>query len=140
MVDLCTSNSNMVHHPISSDFQFIRQWLMVQDGDASDPEKEAKSARTLTGRCWMAEGFPMSLRQLLPILDIVGTANKHLARVAKFMQKYGDMELFPVKLQVLTQALSCLCRDVLHTLQPGIRILLAHDLCHISHRCAVSAA
>lgn len=50
----------------------------------------------------------MSLRQLLPILDIVGTANKHLARVAKFMQKYGDMELFPVKLQVLTRALSCL--------------------------------
>lgn len=42
----------------------------------------------------------MSLRQLLPILNIVGTANKHLARVAKFMQKYGDMELFPVKLQV----------------------------------------
>ena len=54
----------------------------------------------LTGRCWMAEGFPMSLRQLLPILDIIGTANKHLARVAKFMQKYADMELFPVKLQV----------------------------------------
>ena len=42
----------------------------------------------------------MSLRQLLPILDIIGTANKHLARVAKFMQKYADMELFPVKLQV----------------------------------------
>lgn len=64
------------------------------------PEKDGKAGRVLTGRCWMAEGFPMSLRQLLPILDIVGTANKHLARVAKFMQKYGSMELFPVKLQV----------------------------------------
>ncbi len=59
----------------------------------------------------------MSLRQLLPILDIVGTANKHLARVAKFMQKYGDMELFPVKLQVLTHALSCNLRHVLHERQ-----------------------
>lgn len=39
-----------------------------------DLEKDAKAARTLTGCCWMAEGFPMSLRQLLPILGIVGTA------------------------------------------------------------------
>ena len=79
---------------------------MLQDYDDADPEKDAKAARTLTGRCWMAEGFPMSLRQLLPILGIVGTANKHLARVAKFLQKYGDMELFPVKLQVSLAGLS----------------------------------
>ena len=67
----------------------------------------------------------MSLRQLLPILDIVGTANKHLARVAKFMQKYGDMELFPVKLQVLTQALSCLPRGFPH--HDGISSVLASE-------------
>ena len=48
----------------------------------------------------MAENFPMSLRQLLPILDIVGAANKHLARAGKFLQKYGNMDLFPVKMQV----------------------------------------
>jgi hypothetical protein len=54
----------------------------------------------LTSRCWMAENFPMSLRQLLPILDVVGTANKHMARVGKFLQKYGNMDLFPVKVQV----------------------------------------
>ena len=48
----------------------------------------------------MAADFPMSLRQLIPILDIVGYTNKHLARVGKFMHKYGDLELFPVKLQV----------------------------------------
>ena len=41
----------------------------------------------------------MSLSQLLPVLDVVGNANKHLARVGKFLQKYGDMALFPVKLQ-----------------------------------------
>ena len=71
-----------------------------QDEAIDTAEERGKAARVLTGRCWMAEGFPMSLRQLLPILDIIGTANKHLARVAKFMQKYADMELFPVKLQV----------------------------------------
>ncbi|CAL8467988.1 g7526 [Coccomyxa elongata] len=63
-------------------------------------EAAAKGVRTYTGRCWMAENFPMSLRQLLPILDIVGTANKHLARAGKFLQKYGNMDLFPVKMQV----------------------------------------
>lgn len=55
--------------------------------------------RTLTSRCWMAENFPMSLRQLLPVLDVVGNANKHMARVGKFLQKYGNMDLFPVKVQ-----------------------------------------
>ena len=42
----------------------------------------------------------MSLRQLLPVMDVIGHANKHLARVSKFLNKYGDMELFPVKFQV----------------------------------------
>ena len=63
-------------------------------------KKKPKQARRLTGRCWMAEDFPMSLKQLLPILDVIGNANKHIARVGKFLQKYGDMSLFPVKLQV----------------------------------------
>ncbi len=32
-------------------------------------------------KCWMAESFPLSMEQLLPILDVVGYANKHLKRV-----------------------------------------------------------
>jgi len=48
----------------------------------------------------MAEEFPMSLTQLLPVLEVISNANKHIGRVAKFLQKYGDMSLFPVKLQV----------------------------------------
>ena len=48
----------------------------------------------------MADKFPMSLRQLIPVLDVIGRANKYLARVGKFLQKYGEMDLFPVKLQV----------------------------------------
>lgn len=42
----------------------------------------------------------MSLTQLLPVLEVIGNANKHIARVAKFLTKYGHMSLFPVKLQV----------------------------------------
>ena len=48
----------------------------------------------------MATKFPMSLRQLLPVMDVIGHANKHLAKVSKFLNKYGDMDLFPVKFQV----------------------------------------
>ena len=62
--------------------------------------KKARQGKRLTGRCWMADKFPMSLRQLIPVLDVIGRANKYLARVGKFLQKYGDMDLFPVKLQV----------------------------------------
>jgi hypothetical protein len=29
----------------------------------------------------MAQSFPMSLAQLLPLLDVIGNANKHMAKV-----------------------------------------------------------
>ncbi|GLC40853.1 hypothetical protein PLESTB_000015800 [Pleodorina starrii] len=60
----------------------------------------AKRSRKISGRCWMAESFPLSLKQLLPLLEVVGTANKVFAKVARFMQKYGDLAMFPVKVQV----------------------------------------
>eukprot|EP00891_Asterochloris_glomerata_P003431 jgi/Astpho2/3431/Aster-07031 len=70
--------------------------------DAAQPKKggKAKGGRKITGKCWMAEDFPMSLKQLLPLMEVVGEANKHLARISKFMAKYGNMALFPVKVQV----------------------------------------
>ena len=67
---------------------------------SEDAGKKKAKARRMTGKCWMAENFPISLTQLLPILEVVGNANKHIARVGKFLHKYGDMSLFPVKLQV----------------------------------------
>ena len=74
---------------------------ILQKGAPDADKKKPKNARRMTGKCWMAEDFPMSLTQLLPVLEVIGTANKHIARVAKFLHKYGDMSLFPVKLQVL---------------------------------------
>lgn len=76
------------------------QHIGVQAVDEIDgKKKKPKQARRLTGKCWMAEDFPMSLKQLLPLLEVIGNANKHIARVGKFLQKYGDLSLFPVKLQ-----------------------------------------
>ncbi|DBA81584.1 TPA: hypothetical protein ACH3X1_007353 [Trebouxia sp. C0004] len=63
-------------------------------------EEVKKKGRKISAKCWMATKFPMSLRQLLPVMDVIGHANKHLARVSKFLNKYGDMDLFPVKFQV----------------------------------------
>ena len=75
--------------------------MLQGEASSGKSKKSPKQPRKLSGRCWMAANFPMSLQQLIPILDIVGHTNKHLARVGKFMHKYGDMELFPVKLQVI---------------------------------------
>lgn len=41
----------------------------------------SSSGRVLRARCWMAQDFPMSLQQLLPLLDVIGNANKHMAKV-----------------------------------------------------------
>ena len=35
----------------------------------------------------MAAGFPMTLSQLLPLLDVIGAANKQLGKAAGFMRK-----------------------------------------------------
>ncbi|EFJ45875.1 hypothetical protein VOLCADRAFT_93717 [Volvox carteri f. nagariensis] len=63
-------------------------------GNSTRASATAKKSRKFTGRCWMAESFPLSLKQ------VVGTANKAFAKVARFMEKYGDLDMFPVKVQV----------------------------------------
>lgn len=58
------------------------------------------AAREVKGECWMARDFPMTLRQLLPLLDAVGGANKHIAAAAGFIAQYKDQSLFPIKIKV----------------------------------------
>ena len=74
--------------------------LQIGDVDEDEEAKKKKQPRKITAKCWMAENFPMSLKNLLPVLEVIGNANKHLARVGNFLQKYGNKDLFPVKLQV----------------------------------------
>lgn len=59
---------------------------MDADPAVAAAEKAARheskgKGRKLTARCWMAQDFPMSLQQLLPVLDVISHANKHVAKV-----------------------------------------------------------
>ncbi|KAL3142410.1 hypothetical protein ABBQ38_002745 [Trebouxia sp. C0009 RCD-2024] len=74
--------------------------VKVSPRTPSKPDDMKKRGRKISAKCWMATKFPMSLRQLLPVMDVIGHANKHLAKVTKFLRKYGDMELFPVRFQI----------------------------------------
>jgi hypothetical protein len=60
----------------------------------------ASEAREIKGICWMAKDFPMSLRELLPLLEAVGGANKHIAAAAGFIGAYRTQNLFPVRIKV----------------------------------------
>lgn len=48
---------------------------------AAGASSSSGAGRVLKARCWMAQDFPMSLQQLLPLLDVIGNANKHMAKV-----------------------------------------------------------
>ena len=42
----------------------------------------------------------MSFQQLLPLLEAVGQANKHVAKAASFLRAHADTSVFPVRVQV----------------------------------------
>jgi hypothetical protein len=64
-----------------------KKWGKKAGSSSSKGGKEGAAAaaegggRVLRARCWMAQDFPMSLAQLLPLLDVIGNANKHMAKV-----------------------------------------------------------
>ncbi len=71
---------------------------------AAEPSASAsaskKEAREVRGQVWMARNHPMSLKHLLPLLEAVGGANKHIAAAATFIDQFRDHSLFPVKIKV----------------------------------------
>ena len=68
----------------------------VESSGGGKPE----TAREVTGCVWMATNFPLSLRQLLPLLEAVGAANKHIAAAAGFIAQKNSGSMFPVKFKV----------------------------------------
>lgn len=71
------------------------------NGGAATPPNRPRKPRRITAKCWMADDFPLSTRQLLPILDLLSPANKTIGRVVRFLQENDDQQLlFPVKVQV----------------------------------------
>lgn len=69
-------------------------------GGGSKKKKKAGGGRVLRARLWMAQGFPMRLSELVPLLDVIGSANKQISKVGRFMRRYAGLDLFPVKIQV----------------------------------------
>ena len=69
---------------------------------AAKREKAPPKPRKVSARCWLADGFPVSVEALNPILDIASRANKHLKK-AKAVFAYWEKEQsgrFPVKVTV----------------------------------------
>ena len=48
----------------------------------------------------MAEGHPLSVRALFPLLDVCAAVNKHLAKARRFLSRWADVDACPVRLQV----------------------------------------
>mgnify|MGYP001958052763 FL=1 len=67
-------------------------------------KKEGKDEkpRRVTARCWLADEFPMSVDDLLPILDVMSHANKHLNKANRLIQYWRKDHgaSFPVKVLV----------------------------------------
>ena len=87
--------------PQSRQRQRTRPGLASQPPRQRSPSRKGKAGgRTLRARLWMASGFPMRLSELVPLLGVVGAANKQIARVGRFMARYSGLDLFPVRIQV----------------------------------------
>lgn len=74
--------------------------IIAQARDSTATSQTLAQAREIKGVCWMAKDYPISLRQLLPLLEAVGGANKHIAAAAGFIAAYRNDSLFPVKIKV----------------------------------------
>ena len=58
------------------------------------------TARRVRGACWMAQHHPLTLKQLIPLMEATGAANKTISAAASFLSMYNDQSLFPVKVRV----------------------------------------
>ena len=65
-------------------------------------EKEPPKPRRVTARCWLAEGFPVRVEDVSPILDIAARANKHLKKAKRVVEYWRGAHAgtFPVKVTV----------------------------------------
>ena len=69
---------------------------------AARAEKEVPKPRRVTARCWLAEGFPVRVEDVSPILDIASRANKHLKKAKRVVEYWRGAHAgkFPVKVTV----------------------------------------
>jgi hypothetical protein len=67
------------------------------------PPRKAKphhsKAQRFSSRCWLARRFPITLAQIIPLLEVVAAGNKHFAQAAAFLRTFKSNEYFPVRIQ-----------------------------------------
>ena len=65
-------------------------------------EGKDEKPRRVTARCWLAHEFPMTVDDMLPILDVMSHANKHLNKANRLIQYWRADHggAFPVKVTV----------------------------------------
>ena len=64
-----------------------------------DPlSKTATKGRSVSAKMWMSPSFPLSLKQLLPLLEVIGSANESFKKVASWMSRFSSEGFFPVKI------------------------------------------
>lgn len=66
-------------------------------------EAKAKKKKTqrFSSRCWLARRYPISLVEIIPLLETVAAGNRHFAQAAAYLRRFPEAEQrFPVRLQV----------------------------------------
>ena len=55
--------------------------------------------KSITGNLWITENFPLSIDHLLPILDLLASANPKVLRIREFFEKKNLIQknCFPLK-------------------------------------------
>lgn len=66
----------------------------------------AATAQRFSSRCWLAHGYPVSLAQMIPLLEVVAAGNKHFAQAAAFLRRFPSHTYFPTRVQV---CMACAC-------------------------------
>ena len=62
------------------DFFLIKLSNFLQAQEADDEANKKKQPRKITGRCWMAENFPMSLKNLIQLYLGNTSQYEHMCR------------------------------------------------------------
>ena len=69
---------------------------------ARESSRAVPKPRRVTARCWVAEGFPVRVEDVAPILDVASRANKHLRKAKRVVEYWRGAHAgkFPVKVTV----------------------------------------
>ncbi|KAL4448118.1 hypothetical protein ABPG75_005337 [Micractinium tetrahymenae] len=77
-----------------------QQAQQEQQGQQAQHSRKHKKARSFSSRCWLARRYPITLAQVIPLLEVVAAGNRHFAQAATYLRQFQSDEYFPVRVQV----------------------------------------